>query len=204
MSNDQSEQCLPPAGSVRLCEDMKVIDKADICVIGGSCTGVFAAVRAARLGARVIIVEKQNHFGGTAAAVCTWHSLFDTVLRKQIIAGLTQEIIERLRRRDAVKTIGESPHKAFEFRPGELKIVLDDAVVESGVRPRLHTLFTRPVVEDGRLTGVVVESKSGGGVIRAKMFVDASGDGDLCSRLGLREYRYDALLEEPNRRSRWF
>ena len=46
--------------------EIPVIAEADICVIGGSCTGVFAAVRAARLGARVIIVEQQGCFGGVA------------------------------------------------------------------------------------------------------------------------------------------
>lgn len=40
----------------------------DICVVGGSCTGLFAAVRAARLGAKVAIVEKQNCFGGVATS----------------------------------------------------------------------------------------------------------------------------------------
>ena len=42
---------------------------ADLCVIGGSCSGVFAAVRAARLGATVVLIEKQNCLGGTAGAV---------------------------------------------------------------------------------------------------------------------------------------
>ncbi|MEN6604827.1 MAG: FAD-dependent oxidoreductase, partial [Bryobacteraceae bacterium] len=39
-----------PAASVRVVENVPVIEEADICVLGGSCTGVFAAVRAARLG----------------------------------------------------------------------------------------------------------------------------------------------------------
>ena len=57
-----------------------VIAEADICVLGGSCTGVFAAVRAARLGAKVVLVEQQNCFGGTAtiSMVNVWHSLMDT------------------------------------------------------------------------------------------------------------------------------
>ena len=41
-------------------EKISKVCTADICVIGGSCTGVFAAVRAARLGAKVILVEQQN------------------------------------------------------------------------------------------------------------------------------------------------
>lgn len=56
--------------------NIPVYNEVDICVLGGSCTGVFAAVRAARLGARVAIVEKQNAFGGVAtnALVLIWHS----------------------------------------------------------------------------------------------------------------------------------
>ena len=54
-----------------------VVEDTDICVLGGSCTGVFAAVRASRLGAKVVIVDKQNSFGGVAASglVNVWHSL---------------------------------------------------------------------------------------------------------------------------------
>ena len=37
-------------------QKLPVINEVDICVLGGSCTGVFAAVRAARLGAKVAIV----------------------------------------------------------------------------------------------------------------------------------------------------
>ena len=192
--NNNRKQNEPPSSRVRLCEDVRVVDEADICVLGGSCTGVFAAVRAARLGARVVIVEKQNHFGGVATATCTWHSLFDTVCKKRIIAGLTEETIERLRQRDAVNVIDSDESKGFEFRPGELKIVLDELVVQGGITPYLHTLFCSPFVEDGHLRGVVIENKSGRGVIKARMFIDATGDGDLCARLGLPEYRYDALL----------
>jgi hypothetical protein len=155
---------------------------------------VFAAVRAARLGARVVLIERQSHFGGVAAATCTWHSLRDTVHEREIIAGLTVETIGRLQRRDAVRTITGSSSKGYEFRPGELKVVLDELVLEHGITPMLHTLFTQPVVEDGVLTGVVVENKSGRSEIRAKAFIDATGDGDLCARLGLATYRYEALL----------
>lgn len=48
--------------------EIPIIDDVDICVLGGSVTGVFAAVRAARLGARVALVERQNAFGGVATS----------------------------------------------------------------------------------------------------------------------------------------
>jgi hypothetical protein len=183
-----------PPESVRVTENVPVIDQADICVLGGSATGVFAAVRAARLGARVVLVEKQGHFGGVAPIVCTWHSFFDTEFKRRIIGGLTAETVDKMVKAGAAQAIENSPSKGFVFRPGGLKVALDELIVDARVRPWLHTLFSTPVVERGRLTGVVVDGKSGRGVIRAKYFVDATGDGDLCARLGLAQYSYDSLL----------
>ena len=65
---------------------------------------MFAAVRAARLGANVVIIEKQNAFGGVATSglMNIWHSLQNMEFTKQIIAGLTLEMSERLQRIGAV------------------------------------------------------------------------------------------------------
>lgn len=171
-----------------------VIYEADLCVIGGSCTGVFAAIRAARLGLRVAIIEGHNCFGGVAtnAMVNIWHSLYDTDGSQQIIAGLTEEMINRLKRRKAVTVrdgvnAGHSP-QYFILNTEELKIELDEIVAEHQIKPFFHTLFVAPHVDDGALKGVVVENKDGRGVILAKAFVDATGDGDLAARLGLETY----------------
>lgn len=184
-----------------------VIAEADICVLGGSCTGVFAAVRAARLGAKVVLVEQQNCFGGTAtiSMVNVWHSLMDTEFKRPIIAGLTREVTGRLKRRKAVTVVKNSPSFGFIFNSEELKIELDELVREHKVKPYLHTFFVAPHVRDGKLTGVVVENKSGRGAILAKMFIDATGDGELCHRLGLPTYT-DKLLQPPTtcaRFSKW-
>ena len=175
---------------------LRVDHETDICVLGGSCTGVFAAIRASRLGARVTLIEKNNAFGGVAtnSLVFVWHSLKDTEFKKQIIAGLTLETVERLKKRDAVTGKEESASKAFTFNSQELKIELDEMVSENGIRPMLHTLFSEPVTEDGKLVGIVIENKDGRSVIRAKQFIDATGDGDLAFRLGLPTYASDRLL----------
>lgn len=70
--------------------EIPVVWEGDVCVLGGSATGVFAAIRAARMGARVCLIERQNYFGGTATSglVNIWHSLMDFDYREQIIAGL--------------------------------------------------------------------------------------------------------------------
>ena len=166
-----------------------VVHEADLVVVGGSCTGVFAAVRAARLGLKVAIVEKQNCFGGvaTAAAVNIWHSLHDTLGELRIIGGLTAEVIDRLRRRGAVLD-SPNPSSAHRMNTEELKIELDELIVAHGVTPFLHSVFAAPVLEGDRLTAVIIENKDGRQAIRGRQFVDATGDADLARRCGLPSY----------------
>jgi len=169
--------------------DVPVAADVDVCVLGGSCTGVFAAVAAARLGAKVAIVELNGFFGGvaTASMVNVWHSLMDTTAKRQIIAGLTAEVIDRLDRRGAIIHHGNKS-KGVEFNCEEMKIELDLLVTEAKVRPFLHAMFAAPVVGDGRVVAAVIEDKNGRRAIRAKIFVDATGDADLVARMGLPTY----------------
>ena len=165
---------------------LPVCHEADICVLGGSATGVFAAVRAARLGARVAIVERANGFGGVAvnSLVNVWHPLFDTQFERKIIGGLTEETVARLQKRNAVTIYDKNRSVWAGFDSPELKIELDELVVESKIRPFLHSLFSEPYYESGNLTGVIIDGKSGRRVIKARVFIDATGDGDLCVRMG--------------------
>ncbi|GHT43261.1 membrane protein [Bacteroidia bacterium] len=180
-------------------KNLPVYREVDICVLGGSSTGVFAAIRAARLGAKVAIVERQNAFGGVAtnSLVNIWHSLYDTEFKQQIIAGLTVETMDRLAKRNARIIKDDSPSAFFTFNSQELKIELDELVLENGIIPYLHTLFSEPYLDqEGKLVGVIVDNKSGRGLIKAKYFIDATGDGDLCKRLGLETYTRD-MLQPP-------
>lgn len=173
-----------------------VVYEADLCVIGGSCTGVFAAVAAARLGARVAIVENMGFFGGTATAsqVCVWHTHLDTSYERQIIGGLTLEMIERLRKQNAVIDKGPNPYAQFVFLPAEMMLELDRLVVEAGVRPFLHARFVDCVLTNaGTVDTVIIEDKSGRRAIRASLFVDATGDADLIARAGLPTRKADQL-----------
>ena len=194
--------CNPGSGEYKyktVKKDLPVINDFDICVLGGSCTGVFAAVRAARSGAKVVIIEKQNAFGGVAtnSLVNVWHSLLNTEYNQQIIAGLTSEVIERLDKRDAIMKSQKSASVGVTFNSQELKIELDELVLESKITAYLHTLFSEPLLDDqGKLIGVIVDNKSGRGIIKAKYFIDATGDGDLCFRLGLESY-VNELLQPP-------
>lgn len=172
-------------------------DKCDLCVVGGSCTGVFAAVKAARLGLSVVLVEKHNILGGTAVTglVNIWHSLKDIHEKEQIIAGLTDETLSRLARRGALVTSSEATI-AYNFNPFDLAMVLDEYVKENKIKIRLHTQYAALTEENGVVKAVIVEDMDGRGAIEAKFFIDATGDGRLARDIGISSY-YSNTIQPP-------
>lgn len=179
--------------------DVPIAAECDLVVVGGSCTGVFAAVAAARMGLSVCIVEQLNQFGGTATAsqVCVWHALWDTRGQRQIAAGLTAEVIGRLQARGAVlENPRDCPHWQYCFHPAELACELDALVLAHGIRPFLHARVAAVVGEGRRVDAVVIEDKDGRRAIRARAVVDASGDADVLRRAGV-AVRKPEVLQPP-------
>lgn len=173
-----------------------VVDEVDVCVIGGGCTGVCAAVAAARLGARVALIERNGFFGGVATAglVNIWHSLLDSTGEQTIIRGLTQEIIDRLAQQGGVNFRDPRVwYGSFHLNTEMLKLILDAMVVEAGVHPFLHAWCCGALQEADTPIAVVIEDKSGRRAVRAAVFIDASGDGDFVRRCGGATYRYPQL-----------
>ena len=169
--------------------------QGDLCVVGGSCTGVFAAVRAARLGLSVALIEQTILLGGsaTAAQVNEWHSTLDTSGQGQIIGGLTQEIMAALRRRGAVREIVPAGRAQFRFNSAELAGELDDLVRRHRIRVFLGARCVAAAREGDAVRAAVVEDKSGRRAVRAGMFIDASGDGDLLRHARFAVYQRPAL-----------
>ncbi|MBN1676669.1 MAG: FAD-dependent oxidoreductase [Kiritimatiellae bacterium] len=176
-----------------------VAHECDICIVGGSGTGVFAAVRAARLGASVALIEQHGFFGGTATAglVNVWHSLYDTSGANRIIGGLTREVEQRLLRRGGGTEHRPDPGRGFTFNSAELTVLLDDLVREHArIRPFLHARFVQPLTDGARVTHAIIEDASGRRAVKARVFIDASGNGDLLARAGL-SFRQLADLQPP-------
>jgi hypothetical protein len=187
--NINADAAGPAPGTIREpARDVPIAHECDVCVVGGSCTGTFAALAAARLGTKVALIESSGFFGGVATAglVNIWHSLDDRAVKQQIIAGLTTETIGRLQKRDAVRKMGPGH---YVLNTEILKLELDKMVVEAKIRPFLHTLFVASVAEGGRMTAAIIEDKTGRRAIRARLFVDATGDADVAHRMGLETYR---------------
>jgi len=164
-----------------------VIADVDVCVIGGGPGGLPAAIAAARQGARTMLVEMQGFLGGMATAgqigpILGHHaSRSDTI----VIGGIPREICERM------AAIGQAwdwdraaKFWGIPFNVEGMKIVADRMVQEAGVELSLHSFFVDAVVQDGRMTHAVIESKSSRQAIAAKVFVDATGDADVVARCG--------------------
>ena len=140
-----------------------VVHECDLCVVGGSCTGVFAAVRAARLGLNVALIEQNILLGGmaTAAQVNEWHSLDDTSGETQIIGGLTVEVLDRLRK---LGMVSEGSHRhcgGFSFfNSAELAMELDVLIRENRIRLFLKASCVAAAREGNKVTAAIIEDKS--------------------------------------------
>jgi len=161
----------------------------DLVVAGGSATGVCAAVTAARAGLSVALVEYNAFFGGTATAalVPVWHSLYSTDGKTKIIGGLTEEIENRLLARGEAQTMArDNPGVGCYFNAAAMQVVLDELVTaENRITPYLKAHVVGAEKDrDGHLTAAVIEDKSGRRALRAKWFIDATGDADLAARAG--------------------
>lgn len=179
-------------------KQIPIIATADLCIAGGSCTGVFAAIRAARMGLKVVLIERSNMLGGVAVngLVNIWHSLHDIYGKEQIIAGLTAEMIERLQKRNAIE-IDPNPNKSYTFNTWELAILLDELVKEHHIQVMLHTSYTAVVKEGKKLQAVIVENTDGRGAVAADFFIDATGDGRIAKDLNIPSYT-NSTIQPPS------
>ena len=171
--------------------------ETDVFVAGGSMTGVFAAIRAAERGKRVVLVERRGAFGGTATQglVPVLHSLYSTDGKVQISGGLTSEVIRRLLTRgEASLESPLNPHVYCWMNVAELQLVLDEMVREHPlIETHFETLATAVETDrPGHIARVFYEDKAGRHAVCAKVFVDATGDADLVRRTdGLSVWRQE-------------
>lgn len=185
-----------------------VVADCDVVVIGAGPAGQAAAVSAARNGASVTLLERYHHLGGMASGGMVL-VLDDMVNdgNEIVTTGIVSEFVDRLERQDgAVYPPSEDCqtnwamwqkwsrwgcidfHKAMmpqpiihavAFDPDAWKRVSLDMVLEANVNLRTHSWFSDVLMENGRITGVIAQTKLGRQAIRARYVVDATGDLDV-------------------------
>jgi hypothetical protein len=159
----------------------------DVAVVGGGAAGVAAAIGAARLGARTLLLEQMGFLGGAATArnVLTYCGLFTLgETPKQAVRGVADNLLDGLRRLNAVT--GPVRHRGVfvVFDPEAVKLTLDRLCTAAGVDVFLHSFVSEAQREGDAITSIVFDDHGGRHGIRAKAWVDASGDCDLATFAG--------------------
>jgi len=169
-----------------------VYGEFDVVVVGGGPAGIMAAASAARTGHSVILLERYGFLGGagTAGGLSTFCGLHAKVYgeHRRVIHGLADELLERLEKLDGLS----KPHltindgiQAQAFDISAYKLAADELVTGHGARILFHALAVGLVMADeNTIDAVLIESKSGRAAVRGRIFIDASGDGDVAAWAG--------------------
>ncbi|RAU96575.1 FAD-dependent oxidoreductase [Paenibacillus sp. YN15] len=156
----------------------------DIVVCGGGPAGINAALAAGRSGAKTLLIERYGFLGGmsTIALVYPWMT-FHTEGGKQVIAGIAQEIVDRLQAEGAspghVRDTVGFVNTITPYDPEIYKTLIFDMLREAGVTILLHSFVDDVTVDSDRIASLSITTKSGRITVRAQQFIDASGDADL-------------------------
>lgn len=176
----------------------------DVVVCGGGTAGVFAAIASARNGAKTALVEAKGYVGGIAAeGGCGLHSFynlwkaFPETEKTKVIRGIPEEFIDRL-----TAMGGASGHQetvvGYDYDSDTLcvdvekyKYLAHKMLLEAGVDVMVDTMLVDAVTKNGTIEYVITESHGGAEALKAKVFIDSTGYGDLSARAG-------AEYTEPN------
>jgi len=153
--------------------------EVDVFVAGGGPSGVAASVAAARQGRSVFLAERQNCLGGmgTAGLLPVFMQFTDGV--NFLAGGIGKEIQTMLQ-----KAGGTGPDSDRTIKTEVLKRVYDALLLDSGVRFTFETRLIDIETRSDEVTLAILAAKSGIFAIKAKIFIDCTGDGDLAAWAG--------------------
>lgn len=169
----------------------------DVCIYGGTSGGVIAAVQTVRMGKSAVIIEPGRHLGGMSASGLSWTDV-GTSDRVWAVGGMAREFYERVG-----ASYGQEPQSVFatqassdpsrrgidfakppslSFEPKAAESVFQKWIQESNV-PIYFDQQLKLVRKDGaRIREIVTEN---GVRVRAKVFIDATYEGDLMALAGV-------------------
>ncbi|KRP96169.1 hypothetical protein AOQ72_17680 [Bradyrhizobium yuanmingense] len=158
----------------------------EVVVLGGGPAGIVAAAAAARAGRKTLLIERYGFLGGmgTAAGVTNFCGLHGNVHgeHRRLVQGLASELLARIDRLNGLN----APHlilgKVFAqaYDTAAYKIAADQLLASHKVNMLFHALGAGVVMADERrIDAMLIETKAGRQAVRAEIFIDCSGDGDL-------------------------
>lgn len=170
-------------------------DRWDVIVAGGGPAGCTAAAAAAREGARTLLIEATGSLGGmgTSGLVPAWCPFSDK--EKIIYRGLAVKVFEALK-----QTMGHVRREAMDWvpiDPEKLKRVYDDMVEGAGAKVLFHTTLAAVETDgSGNVEALLIANKGGLQALKAKVYVDCTGDADVAAWAGADYDKGDDKLGE--------
>ena len=168
-----------------------LLAEADVLVLGGGPAGIAAAACAARAGARTLLIERYGFLGGmgTAAGVTNFCGLYANVHGdiRRVVHGIAGDLLARI---EALGGLSE-PHfifgktRAQAYDMSAYKCAADDLLLAAGAKLLFHAQAVGALMKrENEIDALLIETRSGRRALRARIFIDASGDGDLAAFSG--------------------
>lgn len=158
----------------------------DLIVVGGGFAGTTAAIEAARKGLQVLLVEKFNCLGGAAANGLVlpfmnyWTLDAETDEQRFLAGSVFAEILQKLKAHGAIAENGKT------FDEEYLKLVLNRLCLEAGVELLFNTTVVNARMADGKIQSLEAWGKSRKLELKARCYIDATGDAELSVLAGCR------------------
>ncbi|NOJ39861.1 FAD-dependent oxidoreductase [Bradyrhizobium australiense] len=168
-----------------------VYGEYEVAVLGGGPAGIAAAVASARAGRRSLLIERYGFLGGmgTAAGVTNFCGLHANVHGEmhRVVQGIASDLLARIDQLDGLNAphliLGKILAQAYDT--AAYKIAADDLLAAHKVDILFHALGAGVVMGDEkRIHALMIETKAGRQAVRADIFIDCSGDGDLAAWAG--------------------
>ena len=137
-------------------KSIPIVEETEVLVIGGGPAGFGAALSAARMGKKTMVIEHAGAIGGVATTGIMSHWTGHQE------GGIFAELREKARDCECEQAIN----------PEKLKMLMLEMLMEAGVTVQMHTTFSNVIMEGDRVVGAVVESKSGREAISCKMLIE--------------------------------